>query len=181
MSVLLPPQTMYTGPPPSLVRVMFYSFGVIDGVAIPPHNISFQIKGGFFCTWDTVPMVSLQGQESTVRATHELGFWDAPIEVGRTSASEDGAWCLPEIQATLNGVPLGGSVQLSSLLSTNRTAYVMITGGIGRAPLSTIAFSLDDTCADAGDPESDHSGVVIFWLMAWATAIVVVTFSVVFV
>jgi len=157
-------------------RFVFYNFGVVDSdVMIPAANLSFEIKGGFRCSWTQIVLQPGPGAYASPAA---LGTAEVEVAAGHVMASQDGAWCLPEIRAVVNGVPLPASLNVADMTQRNGTGFIAVLGGIGEAPLEVRAYNLNQ-CVDDFDPETDWSGVVLGTIFAWSITLCVIFTAVV--
>lgn len=104
---------------------------------IPATNLSFAIKGGYRCAWEPIEMTP----PSSGASAAELGSLNLEVESGNVEASEDGAWCIPQIQATFNGKVVGTALHVGDITKTNGTAFIAVLGGIGRGPLQLKGYA----------------------------------------
>jgi hypothetical protein len=138
IETVLPSQNQRAPPPAHSRRILFYNFGVVDSdVMIPATNLSFAIKGGYRCAWEPIEMTP----PSSGASAAELGSWNLEVESGNVEASEDGAWCIPQIQATFNGKVVGTALHVGDITKTNGTAFIAVLGGIGRGPLQLKGYA----------------------------------------
>eukprot|EP00035_Acanthoeca_spectabilis_P009430 m.167202 g.167202 ORF g.167202 m.167202 type:complete len:992 (-) comp14722_c0_seq5:220-3195(-) len=174
IETVLPSESLHVPLKSNMRRIIFYNFAVVDGdVMVPAANLSFQFKGGFRCSWQPIQLTEAS------RSPAVLGFWDVTPEVGRITASEDGAWCHPQIQAIFNGVQLS-PLDVSEMTASNGTGFVVVMGGIGSGPVEVRGYSFQQ-CPDPEDPDHDWSSAVLGVIFGWAAALCAVFTTVVFV